>query len=109
MAYDARLAQRLEKLISRRDDFYAQKMFGGVGFLLRGNMCFGVYKEYLILRLGKDAAAGALKKKDVRPFDITGRVMSGWVMVAAKGTASQTTLKKWTAQAIDFVSTLPRK
>ena len=109
MAYDIQLAQRLEKLISRRDDFYAQKMFGGVGFLLRGNMCFGVYKEYLILRLGKDAAAGALKKKGTRPFDITGRAMSGWVMVGKQKTASEAALKSWTAQAIDFVSTLPRK
>ncbi len=109
MAYDARLAQRLKKMISGRDDFHAQKMFGGIGFLLRGNMCFGVYKEYLILRLGKDAAVGALKKKDTKPFDITGRAMSGWVMVGAKGTASPAALKKWATQAIDFVSTLPRK
>ena len=109
MAYDEQLAKRLNKLIVGRNDFYEQKMFGGLGFLLRGNMCFGIWKDHLILRLGEEKAGRALTKKDVVPFDITGRAMKGWVMVAPKGTKSEDALKQWVRQAIDFVSTLPRK
>ncbi len=109
MAYDEQLAKRLSKLIAERNDFREQKMFGGVGFLLRGNMCFGVYQDYLILRLGEDQGSEALKKAHTKPFDITGRAMKGWIMVAPKGIASETSLKKWIMPAIDFVSRLPRK
>ena len=109
MAYDETLAKRLSQLIAQRDDFYQQKMFGGVGFLLRGNMCFGVYKNDLILRLGEEQAQKALKKANTKPFDITGRAMKGWVMVTPDGMKSENTLRRWVTQAIDFVSQLPGK
>ena len=109
MAYDEQLAKRLHKLIAQRDDFYEQKMFGGVGFLLRGNMCFGIWKDNLILRLGESQAKNALKKKNVKPFDITGRAMKGWVMVAPAGMKTDTALRQWVSRAIDFVIQLPRK
>ena len=109
MAYDEHLAKRLSKLVTGRNDFYQQKMFGGLGFLLRGNMCFGIWKDHLILRLGVDKAERALTKKNVVPFDITGKAMKGWVMVSPKGTKPDTSLKEWVKQAIDFVTILPRK
>ena len=109
MAYDEQLEKRLKKIIAGRNDFYAQKMFGGVGFLLRGNMCFGVYKDDLILRLGEARAKKAFKKKEVKPFDITGRAMKGWVMITPAGTKMEKSLKTWVKQAIDFVSQMPRK
>ena len=109
MAYDETLAKNLHKLIAKRDDFYEQKMFGGIGYLLRGNMCFGIWKDNLILRLGKANVQASLKKKYVIPFDITGRPMKGWVMVTPEGMKSQVTLKRWVNQAIDFVMGLPRK
>ena len=80
-----------------------------MGFLLRGNMCFGVYKNYLILRLGEEPAKKALTKKEVKPFDITGRAMKGWVMVAPAGIRVEKSLEAWVKQAIDFVCELPRK
>lgn len=89
--------------------FFERKMFGGVGFLLRGNMCFGIWKDHLILRLGESGAGEALKKRNVKPFDITGRALKGWVMVAPAGMKSKTTLRQWVTEAIDFVSPLPRK
>ena len=92
MAYDENLEKRLRELIVKCQDFYPQKMFGGVCFLMRGNICFGIWKDSLILRLGELQAQNALKNKNVRPFDITGHAMKGWVM-----------------QAIDFVSHLPCK
>ena len=109
MAYDEQLEKRLDELIAKRNDFYKQKMFGGLGFLLRGNMCFGIWKESLILRLGEPQAQKALKNKDDKPFDITGRAMKGWVMVSPQGIKSKLTLQKWVVQAIDFVSQLQRK
>ena len=109
MAYDERLAASLKELIKNRRDFHTQKMFGGIGFLLRGNMCFGLYKEYLILRLGGPQAQKALARSGTKPFDITGRAMKGWVMVAPAGMKTKQSLRNWVGQAIDFVSTLPRK
>ena len=109
MAYDELLEKRLDEIAVKRQDVHKQKMFGGVGYLLRGNMCFGIWKDNLILRLGEPQAQSALKNKNVRPFDITGRAMKGWVMVAPTGMKTDAVLKKWTASATDFVIELPRK
>ena len=109
MAYDEHLSKRLNKLIAKRNDFYEQKMFGGLGFLLRGNMCFGIWKDSLILRLGESQAQNALKNRNVKPFDITGRAMKGWVMVSPAGMKTEAALRQWVTQAIDFVVQLPRK
>jgi hypothetical protein len=76
---------------------------------MSGNMFCGVYKEFLILRLGEDAAADALDQKHVRVFDITGKPMRGWVMVDKKDLKSDDTLKNWLDKAQIFVKTLPPK
>jgi TfoX/Sxy family transcriptional regulator of competence genes len=109
MAYDEQLEKRLDQFIVKRNDFHKQKMFGGAGYLLRGNMCFGIRKDSLILRLGEVQAEKALKKKNVKPFDITGRAMKGWVMVAPPGMKTDAVLRQWVTQAINFVMQLPRK
>lgn len=109
MAYDKALAKRLNKFIEERTDFHERHMFGGKGYLMRGNMCFGIWKNSLILRLGETQAQEALKRKSVRHFDITGRPMKGWVMVAPSGMKTDADLKQWVSQAIDFVIQLPRK
>ena len=84
-------------------------MFGGVGFLQYGNMCIGVWKEFLIVRCGKDAHDELLAKPHVRPFDITGRAMTGWVMVEPEGIEKDADLKEWIEMAVEFVNTLPAK
>lgn len=109
MAYDEHLEKRLDLLIAKRNDFHKQKMFGGAGYLLRGNMCFGIWKDCLILRLGDPKAQDAMKQKNVVPFDITGRPMKGWVMVSPEGMKTAAALKQWISSAIDFVVQLPRK
>ena len=78
MPYDETLADRVRTCLARRKNFESKKMFGGIGFLMSGNMCVGVWKEFLILRLGIDAAQQVLTERFVRPFDITGRAMRGW-------------------------------
>ena len=85
MAYDEQLAERVRPLMRRRKGFSEMKMFGGVGFSLSGNMCVGVWKEFLILRLGVENYETALSDPDTREFDITGRAMRGWVMVEPAG------------------------
>ena len=85
-----------------------KKMFGGTCHILNGNMLCGVYKDYLILRLGEDQANDALKLDHVKPFDITGKPMKGWVMVEAAGFEGPL-LSQWLRKAKKFVESLPPK
>ena len=84
-------------------------MFGDICHLMNGNMFCRVYRDFLILRLGEETAQSALQKPHVRPFDITGRPMKGWVMVASAGFKTEKALKGWLIQARAFVQTLPAK
>ena len=106
MSYDESLAARVRKLLSRRRGFTEEKMFGGVGFLRQGKMCVGVWKEFLIVRVGPDAYNAALAESFVKKFDITGRAMTGWVMVLADGVAADDDLQAWLERAQRFVASL---
>lgn len=109
MVYSESLAERIRGQLSRRAGIEEKKMFGGVGFLLRGNMCVGVWKNSLIVRLDLDYAADALAKPHVKEFDITGRPMQGWVMVEPDGLERDRQLAEWIKRAVAFVKTLPAK
>ena len=78
MAYDERLADRVRELVGGREGFSERKMFGGIAFMLNGNMCCGVWRNDLILRIGPGARAEYVGHPDVKEFDITGRPMKGW-------------------------------
>ena len=86
MAYDESLADSIRGLLARAQEHRRKEMFGGIGFLLNGNMLVGVWKEFLIVRLDPHQAEEGLLQPHVRPFDITGRPMKGWLMVATEGT-----------------------
>jgi len=107
--YDEEIESRINKVISRWKHAEAKKMFGGICHLLDGNMFCGVYKDFLILRLGEEESRAALKLPFVRPFDITGKPMKGWVMVEKDGFKSDDALKAWLVKAREFVSTLSSK
>ena len=109
MAYSESLAARIRESLARRKGIGEKKMFGGVGFLLHGNMLVGVWKDSLIVRLGPEQSAAALKRPHVGEFDITGKPMKGWVLVDADGLEKDEDLKSWIALAHDFVKTLPAK
>ena len=109
MAYDENLERRILAVVDGWENVAAKKMFGGVCHLIHGNMFCGVYKEFLILRLGAVAAAEALSRANTRPFDITGRPMQGWVMVAPEGIATDGSLRAWLEKARQFVLTLDPK
>jgi TfoX/Sxy family transcriptional regulator of competence genes len=109
MAFSQVLAERLQRNLARRKNIEEKKMFGGVGFLLNGNMLVGVWKDSLIVRLGPDESDAALKEPHVKVFNITGKPMKGWVLVEAEGVADDDQLKAWIQRAVKFVKTLPRK
>ena len=109
MPYNEDLDARIRKIVSRWKNTDAKKMFGGVCHLLNGNMVCGVYKDYLILRLGEKESVKALKQSYTGPFDITGKPMKGWVMVEGRGFKTEEKLKSWLIKARNFVETLPSK
>jgi TfoX/Sxy family transcriptional regulator of competence genes len=109
MGYDQDIENRINPLISRWKNAESKRMFGGVCHLLKGNMFCGVYKDFLILRLGEKGSEEAMKSPFTRPFDITGKPMKGWVMVEKQGIAKDEELEGWLKKARDFVNTLPAK
>lgn len=108
MAYDEVLADRLRDRLGDADGVAEKKMFGGLAFLTYGNMTVGVHRDDLVVRLAPDATESALGQPGVRPFDITGRPMRGWVLVAGDQ-LDDAVLDRWIAEATAFVSTLPPK
>ncbi|MGD8646247.1 MAG: TfoX/Sxy family protein [Desulfobacterales bacterium] len=109
MAYNEEFETRIRKVVSGWQNTEDKKMFGGICHLQYGNMFCGVYKDYLILRLGPDKAGDMMKRPHVRPFDITGRPMNGWVMVTEDGFKRDKELKNWLELTRRFVETLPAK
>ena len=109
MAYSESLALRIRAALSRQKGVVEKKMFGGVGFLLRGNILVGVWKDSLIARLGQEDGEQALAEEHVRPFDITGKAMKGWVLVEPEGVDSERQLAAWMERAMEFVKGLPGK
>lgn len=109
MPYNEELDARIKKIVSRWKNTSDKKMFGGVCHLLQGNMFCGVYKDFLILRLGDDQAKEAMKLPYAKPFDITGRPMKGWVMVDHRGFETEDALKQWLEKAKKFAAALPPK
>jgi TfoX/Sxy family transcriptional regulator of competence genes len=109
MAYDREIESRIRKAVAGWAHTESKKMFGGVCHLLGGHMFCGVYREYLILRLGEEEAARQLQRPYARPLDITGRPMKGWVMVDREGFAGEQELVGLLEKAMRFVSALPPK
>jgi hypothetical protein len=109
MAFDENLAARIRDALARKKNIEEKKMFGGVGYLLNGNMLVGVWKNSLCVRLGPDQTETALLEPHVKVFDITGRPMKGWVLVEPQGIKGDDGLKWWIQRAVKFVGKLPAK
>ncbi len=106
MAYDREIGARVGKIVSVWEHVSEKPMFGGICYLLKGRMFAGVYREFLILRLGEKGAAEALRSTDARPLDITGKPMKGWVMIRKEGFAEDEALEELLNEAKDYVLTL---
>lgn len=109
MTYDEGLAHRIRTRLEDRDDLAESEMFGGLGFMIGGNMCCGVHGDAMIARIGPEAYEDALEEPHARPFDFTGRAMRGWVFVDPPGVAEDEALEAWIQRALSFVVTLPAK
>jgi TfoX/Sxy family transcriptional regulator of competence genes len=109
MAYDAELADRVRDALGPRDGLTERKMFGGLSFMLRGNMCCGVVKDDLVVRVGQERFESALARPHARPMDFTGRPLSGMVYVGPEGHRSDDDLADWVKLGVDFAASLPPK
>ena len=111
MAYNLELAERVRAEMQKTlgASVEEKKMFGGIGFLLGGNMACGVHGEGMIVRIGPERHAAALARPHVRPFDLTGKPMAGWIVVEPAGIAAEADLKEWIAQGVQFALSLPKK
>jgi TfoX/Sxy family transcriptional regulator of competence genes len=108
VAYDEQLAKRVRAALTGEAGLSERKMFGGLAFMLDGNMCCGVVSDRLMVRLGPELAQNALERPHVQPMDFTGRPMTGMVYVDPAGTRG-TALGKWVEQAVRFTRSLPPK
>ena len=95
MAYDEGLATRVRELLLDQPGLVEKQMFGGLAFLVHGNMACGVRADDLIVRVAADTADAALAEPGVRPFDLTGRPMKGWLLVGTDGHAEDEDLRRW--------------
>jgi hypothetical protein len=109
VANDPKLVARLETLLAGRPDVTPRKMFGGVCFMLNGNMCVGVHNDELIVRVGKPQTSSLLECAHVRPMDLTGKPMKGWLTIGRAGVARQADLERYVRAALSFVNGLPPK
>ena len=110
MAYDEGLAQRLRDYFDSQDRHVVEKkMFGGLAFMLHGNMCVGVIDAKLMARVGKENHVAALERPHAHPMDFTGRPMKGFLYVDPDGYEADETLADWVELCMSFVNTLPPK
>jgi len=109
MAFDEALAARVRKALTGRRGLTEKKMFGGLAFLLRGNMCCGVVGDELMVRVGQDSHDAAMAAPHVRPMDFTGRPLKGFVYVMPPGLARDRALKAWVTKGAEFALSLPAK
>jgi TfoX N-terminal domain len=109
MAYDEGLATPVREVLDEQPRVAEKQMFGGLAFLVHGNMACGVRGEDLIVRVAADTAEAALAEPGVRPFDLTGWPMTGWLLVDPDGHAEAEDLRRWVDRGLAHASSLPPK
>jgi TfoX/Sxy family transcriptional regulator of competence genes len=110
MAYDEEFAQRVRELLAEEDGVTEKAMFGGLAFLVGGNMAVGVSNTAeLMVRVGPEGTDDALSRPHTRLFDMSGRPMRGWILVAREGVETKRQLAPWAERGVRFARTLPAK
>ncbi len=109
MPYDTELAERVRALVGARQGLTERKMFGGIAWMVHGNMACGVLGDEVIVRLGAEDSDRALAEPDTRAFDMTGRPMRGFVVVGGQSIAQDGELRRWVEAGADYASSLPPK
>jgi TfoX/Sxy family transcriptional regulator of competence genes len=109
MAFSEALAQRIRDVLYPLTTAEEKKMFGGLTFMVSGNMTVGVIRDDLIARVGLEKYEASLRRLGADLFQPTGKPMAGWVVVAPDGHRTDEDLKSWIALALEFIKTLPAK
>lgn len=109
MAYNVHLADRIRNVVSEREGISERKMFGGIAFMLHGNMCCGVIGDDLMVRVGSAGYDEALSHPHTRQMDFTGKPSKGMIYVGPEGSSSQQDLEAWVLRGIDYAASLPKK
>lgn len=109
MAFAAALAQRVRDALAGQPGLEEKRMFGGIAFMVHSNMCCGVHKENLMVRVGPQRHSEALMRPHTREFDLTGRPMAGWVIVSPAGLGSAGALEAWVGDGLAYALSLPPK
>lgn len=109
MAFNATLADRIRAELGTRAGLTEKQMFGGIAFLLQGNVCCGVRGDEMIVRLDPEQTEKTLAEKGTRIFDITGRPMKGWILVSASALTPKSALSKWVRRGVAYAGSLPPK
>lgn len=110
MAYDEDLAERIRDALGERPGVTERKMFGGLAFMVRGNMACGVSGEDVIVRLPREEGEAALAEDDVRPFGMPGkRPMTGFLLVGGEQLADDASLARWVERSVAHAGSMPPK
>jgi TfoX/Sxy family transcriptional regulator of competence genes len=109
MAYDEGLAERVREVLADNPDIKEKKMFGGLAFMLNGNMACGLTKEDFIVRVGRETYDETLRKPHAHKMEFIGRPMKGFIAVDAEGYEDDKMLTAWIKQGVDYASSLPAK
>ena len=109
MPFDEALGDRIRRALGKSKGLTEKKMFGGLAFLLNGNMCVGVHQDSMIVRLDRAATDQALQRPHTGVFDLTGRPMKGWILVGPAGVTSDNELAGWVDIASRYAGSLPKK
>jgi TfoX/Sxy family transcriptional regulator of competence genes len=110
MAYDPKLLERIRAILSNRTDVVEKKMFGGVAFMVRGNMACGPHENNLLIRIGEQAAASAMSEPHVKPMMFTGRALKTFATIEAPGIKTNQQLRRWVEMAASYAASLsPRR
>ena len=109
MPYDTILEKKIGEITLSWEALEKKKMFGGICYLINGNMCFGIWKDNLIVRMAPALAVEKLKDQNVKEFDITGKPMKGWVMVEKETWQNKKKLVEWLDIGRSFALALPKK
>src|SRR5919202_4550472 len=110
MAYDEDLAHRIRELIGADPDVTEKRMFGGLAFLIRGNMSVAASGQGgLLVRVDPEETDALLAKPHARPFEMRGREMQGWLRVDAEGVRTKRQLEPWVKRGVAYERSLPPK
>jgi TfoX/Sxy family transcriptional regulator of competence genes len=109
MAYDEALADRVRDVLAPRSDLSERRMFGGIAFMIAGNMAVGVIGSDLMVRLDPADAEKALADPHARPMDFTGKPAKGMVYIDSGGTEADADLASWVEAGAAFAESLPSK